>query len=100
MPPIVPILNQLIPNNLDIGVFVILNGALKAAKLIGNGLYGVDLKQNARGIYVMEINDNPNIDAGVEDQYLGKELYRTIIGEFIRRLEQQRSSGHKELVLE
>lgn len=61
--------------------------ALQAANIIGDGLYGVDLKQSAKGIVVMEINDNPNIDYGVEDRVLGDELYRIIIQEFIRRLD-------------
>ena len=64
--------------------------ALKAANLIGDGLYGVDLKQGDKGIYVIEVNDNPNIDAGVEDQVLKEELYRIILAEFVRRLELQR----------
>lgn len=63
--------------------------ALKAANLIGDGLYGVDLKQTERGIYVIEVNDNPNIDAGVEDQVLKEDLYRQILAEFVRRLELQ-----------
>lgn len=63
--------------------------ALKAANLIGDGLYGVDLKQTSRGIYVIEVNDNPNIDAGVEDQVLKEQLYRRIVAEFVRRLELQ-----------
>jgi glutathione synthase/RimK-type ligase-like ATP-grasp enzyme len=61
--------------------------ALKASALIGDGLYGVDVKQTARGPLVMEINDNPNIDAGVEDAVLKDELYRRILQEFIRRIE-------------
>ncbi len=61
--------------------------ALKAAGLIGNGFYGVDLKQTNKGIVVMEINDNPNVDAGVEDHVLGDRLYQAIIQEFIRRLD-------------
>jgi glutathione synthase/RimK-type ligase-like ATP-grasp enzyme len=69
----------------------ILNIALKAAGAIGDGLYGVDLKQNDKGIYVMEVNDNPNIDAGVEDSILGDELYSRILEEFIRRWEMRRS---------
>jgi len=55
--------------------------------LIGNGLYGVDLKQNDHGIFVIEINDNPNIDTGVEDLRLKDELYKIIVREFIRRLD-------------
>jgi glutathione synthase/RimK-type ligase-like ATP-grasp enzyme len=61
--------------------------AVKAAGLIGNGLYGVDLKQNDHGIFVIEINDNPSIDTGVEDLRLKDELYKIIVREFIRRLD-------------
>jgi glutathione synthase/RimK-type ligase-like ATP-grasp enzyme len=61
--------------------------AVKLAKLIGDGLYGVDLKQNEQGVYVIEINDNPNIDAGVEDQFLGDRLYETVMAEFVRRMD-------------
>jgi glutathione synthase/RimK-type ligase-like ATP-grasp enzyme len=60
--------------------------ALKAAQHIGAGLYGVDLKETARGVVVIEVNDNPNIDEGVENAVLGDELYRIILGEFIRRI--------------
>ncbi|MEJ2610485.1 MAG: RimK family protein [Candidatus Thiodiazotropha sp.] len=61
--------------------------ALKAANLIGDGLYGVDLKQIGQRVVVIEVNDNPNIDAGIEDAVLGPELYETIMAEFLRRLE-------------
>jgi glutathione synthase/RimK-type ligase-like ATP-grasp enzyme len=61
--------------------------AVRAARLMGNGLYGVDLKQNERGVFVIEVNDNPNIDNGVEDLELKDELYRIVLREFIRRLE-------------
>ncbi len=64
--------------------------ALKAANLIGDGLYGVDLKQTDRGILVIEVNDNPSIDAGVEDGVLKEGLYQRIMGEFLRRLERLR----------
>jgi glutathione synthase/RimK-type ligase-like ATP-grasp enzyme len=66
--------------------------ALRAASLVGDGLYGVDLKQIGRRCYVMEVNDNPNIDAGVEDGVLKDELYRRIMSVFLARLE-QRSAG-------
>jgi glutathione synthase/RimK-type ligase-like ATP-grasp enzyme len=59
---------------------------VKAAGLIGDGLYGVDIKQAAHGLVVVEVNDNPNIDSGVEDAVLGDELYRRIISDFIRRI--------------
>lgn len=64
--------------------------ALKATSLIGDGLYGVDLKQVGNRIVVIEVNDNPSIDAGVEDEYLGEDLYRRIMEEFLRRLERKR----------
>jgi len=61
--------------------------ALKAADLIGDGFYGVDLKQSDKGVVVIEVNDNPSVDSGVEDKCLGDELYRLVIAEFIRRLD-------------
>jgi glutathione synthase/RimK-type ligase-like ATP-grasp enzyme len=64
--------------------------ALKAANLIGDGLYGVDLKEGKDGIFVIEVNDNPNIDSGVEDVVAKEGLYRQIMGEFLRRLDLQR----------
>ena len=38
-------------------------------------------------MFVVEVNDNPNIDAGVEDAVLKDDLYRAVIGALIRRLE-------------
>lgn len=61
--------------------------AVKAAGLIGDGLYGVDVKQSDRGVYVIEVNDNPNLDMGVEDRYLGEELFTLVMAEFLRRLD-------------
>ncbi len=65
----------------------VLNAALRACKIIGNGLYGVDIKANNKNAYVIEVNDNPNLDHGVEDKYLGQELYMQIMAEFFNRLE-------------
>lgn len=70
----------------------VLDAALKATQPIGNGLYGVDVKEIAGKGYVIEVNDNPSIDSGIEDQYLGDELYRVIMAEFLRRME-NRSKG-------
>ncbi|QBB72246.1 RimK family alpha-L-glutamate ligase [Pseudolysobacter antarcticus] len=64
--------------------------ALKATAPIGDGLYGVDIKQVGERIVVIEVNDNPSIDAGIEDAYLGADLYRRIMEEFMRRLERKR----------
>ncbi len=61
--------------------------AVKAANLIGNGLYGVDLKQTEKGVYVIEVNDNPNIDSGVEDTAAGDALYKTVIEYLVRLIE-------------
>ena len=68
----------------------VLRTAIKAANLIGDGLYGVDLKQVGDKVYVIEVNDNPNIDAGVEDKYLKNELYDRIMRVFLRRVELKR----------
>lgn len=61
--------------------------AVKAAGLIGDGLYGVDIKQSDKGVYVIEVNDNPNLDVGVEDRYLREALFELVMAEFLRRLE-------------
>jgi glutathione synthase/RimK-type ligase-like ATP-grasp enzyme len=65
----------------------VLSTALKISSHVGDSLYGVDLKERGSKAYVIEINDNPNIDAGVEDAILGMDLYQNIISEFVRRIE-------------
>lgn len=65
----------------------VLDAALKAAGVVGNGLYGVDIKELNKKAYVLEVNDNPSLDYKVEDAYLGDELYMIIMAEFQRRLE-------------
>jgi len=72
----------------------VLEAALKATQPIGNGFYGVDVKEKDGKGFVIEVNDNPSIDRGVEDLYLGDELYHLIMAEFLRRLE-NRSRGDK-----
>ncbi len=67
----------------------VIDVATRAASLIGDGLYGVDLKETDDGVYVVEVNDNPNIDGGVEDAVLKDGLYRLIVEEFVRRLEKR-----------
>lgn len=67
----------------------VLDAALKASSIIGNGLYGVDLKQVGKQVYVIEVNDNPSIEHEVEDGYLGDELYMMIMQEFVNRLEKR-----------
>ena len=67
--------------------------ALKATRAIGDGLYGVDIKKTADRCVIIEVNDNPSIDAGVEDGSLGNELYATIMREFLHRMEQRRAGA-------
>ncbi|UXX77680.1 RimK family protein [Reichenbachiella carrageenanivorans] len=60
--------------------------ALKATSLIGKGLYGVDIKEIEGVFYVIEVNDNPSIDVGVEDKVLKNQLYAKIMDTFLQRL--------------
>ncbi|MBD8874533.1 RimK family protein [Rhodanobacter sp. DHB23] len=64
--------------------------ALKATQAVGNGFYGVDIKRVGDKPVVIEVNDNPSIDAGVEDECLGDELYLSVMREFLRRMERKR----------
>jgi glutathione synthase/RimK-type ligase-like ATP-grasp enzyme len=66
--------------------------AVQAANLIGDGFYGVDLKQIGSQYYVIEINDNPNVDAGNEDGVLGDALYREVMGVFRKRIDALKGS--------
>jgi len=65
----------------------VLQAAIAAASLIGDGFYGVDLKQNATGVFVIEINDNPNLDVGAEDKVSGDEVYRRLLGHLLAKFE-------------
>ncbi|MDZ7764465.1 MAG: hypothetical protein U5K00_08570 [Melioribacteraceae bacterium] len=65
----------------------VLKAALKAANQIGDGLYGVDLKQIGNDVIVIEVNDNPSIEAGIEDFIMKEHLYLTIMKSFKDRLE-------------
>lgn len=71
---------------------VVISTALKAANLIGDGFYGVDLKQTDDQVWVIEINDNPNVDAGNEDSILQEDLYRRIMRMLLRRIERQKAA--------
>jgi glutathione synthase/RimK-type ligase-like ATP-grasp enzyme len=52
--------------------------ALQACKVVGKGLYGVDIKEVNGNYVVVEVNDNPSIYAGHEDSR-DKDLYAKII---------------------
>ena len=69
----------------------VLKLAVRAAGLMGEGLYGVDLKVVHGKAMVIEVNDNPNIDEGVEDSLLGDQLYLAVMDYFLRRFEEPRS---------
>ena len=68
---------------------------LKAANLIGDGFYGVDIKQVGNRFYVIEINDNPNVDAGNEDSVLKDALYREVMGVFLKRIEARKRGASR-----
>lgn len=70
---------------------LVIQTALKATSLIGDGLYGVDLKEVAGKVYMIEINDNPNVDWGIEDQVLGDKLYETIMQSLYNRIDVARN---------
>ncbi|MCC5795502.1 MAG: RimK family protein [Chromatiales bacterium] len=68
--------------------------ALRAANAIGDGLYGVDIKSLADRDVVIEVNDNPSIERGVEDRIAGDALYTRIMQVFRQRLEAGKSGAH------
>lgn len=67
--------------------------AVRATRLIGNGLYGVDLKEVDGKAHIIEVNDNPNLDAGYEDAILKEELWRRIAEVFLKRIEKLRNGA-------
>lgn len=69
----------------------VLDVALRAARCIGDGLYGVDVKETPDGVYVIEVNDNPNLDHGVEDRAEKDEVWHRLTRWFIDRLETHRT---------
>ncbi len=71
----------------------VVKAALKAANLIGDSLYGVDLKQIGDKVYVIEVNDNPNVDAGVEDAVLKDELYLRVMRVLMQRVQRQQNGN-------
>ncbi|MCA9490526.1 MAG: RimK-like ATPgrasp N-terminal domain-containing protein, partial [Myxococcales bacterium] len=66
--------------------------ACKAASLIGEGLYGVDLKVGPDGPLVIEVNDNPNLDTGYDDVEDGDSIYDDIVTWFEKRLPPERAT--------
>ena len=66
------------PEVLDVGV--------RSASLIGDGLYGVDLKETADGVRVIEINDNPNLEHGIEDAVGKADVWNRLTRWFTTRI--------------
>ncbi|HUO86223.1 MAG TPA: RimK family protein [Thermoanaerobaculia bacterium] len=67
----------------------VLELALAGAALIGDGLYGVDLKEGPEGPVLIEINDNPNLEAGYEDAAERDRPYEAILDAFQRRIAEE-----------
>lgn len=65
----------------------VLDMAVKSAKLMGKGLYGIDIKVVNEKPMVIEINDNPNIDFGVEDRFYSDAVYMEILTALKNRLD-------------
>ena len=79
------------PVPLDLVPPGVVQTALRAARRVGDGLYGVDLKRIGRKTFVMEVNDHPNIDHGFEDSVLGDELYLRIMQGLWQRVLQHKN---------
>ncbi len=64
----------------------VLDAGVRGASLIGDGLYGVDLKETPDGVFIIEINDNPNLDHGVEDMVSKSDLWNRLTRWFTTRI--------------
>lgn len=74
---------------------VVLDTALQASSLMGDGFYGVDIKHIDGKALVIEVNDNPSVDAGVEDELIGDELYLSIMRHLLNKLDENRQNASK-----
>jgi glutathione synthase/RimK-type ligase-like ATP-grasp enzyme len=72
----------------------VVRAAVRAARLIGDGLYGVDLKQYGTKVRIVEVNDNPNLDGGYEDKVLGDALYERLVQHFLDRIARDEQGTH------
>jgi len=55
----------------------VINMGIKAGLAIGNGLYGVDIKESQGQLYVIEVNDNPSLEGGEDLHY--PEMFHRIV---------------------
>jgi glutathione synthase/RimK-type ligase-like ATP-grasp enzyme len=65
---------------------LVIDAALRAVRAVGPGLYGVDIKETDGEIVVIEVNDNPNLEHGVEDLIGKDEIWARILNWFIKRI--------------
>jgi glutathione synthase/RimK-type ligase-like ATP-grasp enzyme len=63
--------------------------AVRAASLFGDGFFGVDVKVVDGRQMVMEVNDNPNLDADYEDAILKDSVYDALAAWFRTRLDRR-----------
>jgi glutathione synthase/RimK-type ligase-like ATP-grasp enzyme len=68
----------------------IIDIAVRASACIGDGFYGVDIKETDAGVVVIEVNDNPNLDHGIEDKAAKNEVWVKLTQWFLDRLEAKR----------
>lgn len=81
---------------LDLVPKPVVRAALRASELIGDGLYGVDIKVVGKRVVVVEVNDNPSIDSGLEDAILKESLYERVMAVFLHRMEARQRGGERD----
>lgn len=62
---------------------------VQTANLVGNGLYGVDIKEFQGRLLVVEVNDNPSVEAGFEDAVIKDALYDEVMAYFREQLDRR-----------
>src|SRR5690606_41579337 len=72
----------------------VLETGLRAARCIGDGLYGVDLKETDDGVVVIEVNDNPNLEHGIEDAAEKDEVWIKLTRWFTERVDRRSAGSH------
>jgi glutathione synthase/RimK-type ligase-like ATP-grasp enzyme len=72
---------------------VVLETARRAGALVGDGLYGVDIKQQGTGACVIEVNDNPDIDSDFEAALPGSPVWPRLAEWFARKLKRESPFG-------
>lgn len=81
--------------------FPIIESAKKVACLLDHALYGLDIKLIDGKAYLIEINDNPNFNYGMEDMTNRDEIYNKIIDILVQNKHvHKKIADHKKLVIE